>query len=412
MNKPDQVQQYILKILKVAVTKTGKPSDLLDERGVINIHDGDDTQGFEVFEKILYELKQQKILPLTYDFWKASSYRFEALDNAATECCMDFYRILACSSGVIRLFESENIHSVLIKGISIAKLYPMPEYRKSSDADILLADKNDAKKACALLEKNGFVREGESHSLHHIEYMSPAGVLVELHTEMAEPFDNENANRLLNELAAKGCEEGIRYVYAGDEVCIYDTAMLGLSIVIHALQHFMRKGMGIKMLTDWAVFIQNSGIDESGAQKLRLFLRNLKIEGFADALTRLSCFYLGADETVASLLCGDLKTPVKDWEEAFLADMFMGGEFGKASGDRMVNLRGGGVWDYFREFHHQMHLNFPGVGKVFVIWPALWAATLFRFLVNNRKLRGIKTGDILKNAGERGKIVSGMRLFR
>ena len=241
--------------------------------------------------------------------------------------------------------------------------------------------------------------------------MSQGNVLVELHTEMAEPFDNESANGLVNELAAAGCDKRAEFVYAGEAVYIYDNVTLGLSVVIHALQHFMRKGMGIKMLLDWAVFIQNSGIDENEAKELKGYLKKLNIMGFTDAMTRLSCYYLGTDISKAALLCEDCDSPLKDWEEAFLVDMFEGGEFGKAEDSRMVNLRGTGIKDYAREFHHQMHLNFPEAGKVFMIWPVLWVVTLVRFLVNNRKLRGVKTGDILKNAAERGKIAAGMRLF-
>lgn len=411
MHKADPVQRYILNILKITVMKAGDYSELLDERGHINIRSQDDPQGFEVFAGILCELENQKILPLTVDFWRKSAYRFELLEKEETECFMDFYRILSCAAAVTRLFEAQGIPGVVLKGISIAKLYPVPEYRKSSDADILLSKKEDVTAACELLEKNGFVRAGEAHSLHHIEFMSPTKVLVELHTDIAEPFDNENTNRCLERLVSEGCAKRIPFAYAGDETYIFEEPDLGLSIAVHALQHFMRKGMGIKMLLDWAAFIQYSGLDKTGAQKLKKSLNTLGIKGFTDAMTRLSCTYLGADISKASLICDDCKSSLAEWEEAFLADMFSGGEFGKASDERMVNLRGTGIGDYIREFHHQMRLNFPRLGKVFVIWPVLWVVTLLRFLKNNRKLRGTKTGDILKSAGERGRIVSGMKLF-
>ena len=411
MHKADPVQRYILNILKITVMKAGEPSDLLDERRFINIRSQDDPQGFGVFNRILHELESQKILPLTAGFWKKSAYGFEALEKETTECFMDFYRILSCAAAVTRLFEAQGIPCVVLKGISIAKLYPVPEYRKSSDADILLSRKDDAAAACELLEKIGFVRAGEAHSLHHIEFMSPTNVLVELHTDIAEPFDSENTNRCLEKLVSEGCDRRTPFTYAGDETYIFEAPDLGLSIAAHALQHFMRKGMGIKMLLDWAAFIQYSGLDKTGAQALIKMLNELGIKGFADAMTRVAITYLGLDISKASLVCDDCNSPLAEWEEAFLADMFSGGEFGKASGERMVNLRGTGIGDYIREFHHQMHLNFPTAGKVFVIWPVLWVVTLVRFLKNNRKLRGTKTGDILKSAGERGRIVSGMKLF-
>ena len=86
-------------------------------------------------------------------------------------------------------------------------------------------------------------------------------------------------------------------------------------------------------------------------------------------------------------------------------------EFGKSSKDRMVALRGSSLTDYVREFHHQMHLNFPKAGKCFLLWPALWVITLERFLRNNRKLRRVSTLDVMRKAGERGRIMRELKLF-
>ena len=85
-------------------------------------------------------------------------------------------------------------------------------------------------------------------------------------------------------------------------------------------------------------------------------------------------------------------------------------EFGKSKG-RMVALSGNGLFDYVREFHHQMHLNFPKAGKVFLFWPVLWTITLVRFLRNNRKVRSVSSKELLQNAGKRAKRVKGLHLF-
>ena len=52
-------------------------SELLDEKGEICIHDIDDPHGFDSFARINHVLETQKILPLTFDFWRGSSYFFE-----------------------------------------------------------------------------------------------------------------------------------------------------------------------------------------------------------------------------------------------------------------------------------------------------------------------------------------------
>ena len=89
----------------------------------------------------------------------------------------------------------------------------------------------------------------------------------------------------------------------------------------------------------------------------------------------------------------------------------MAEEFGKSSATRMVNLQGSKKSAYVKEFHHQMHLNFPKAGKCPLLWPVLWVITLVRFLVNNRRIRKVALKDVLKSAGDRGKLNEKLHIF-
>lgn len=88
------------------------------------------------------------------------------------------------------------------------------------------------------------------------------------------------------------------------------------------------------------------------------------------------------------------------------------GEFGMQEESRMVVIRRGGIGGYMREFHHQMCLNYPEKSKIPLLWPALWIAALGRFLINNRKRRGVSAIRILRKAGERGRQVEKLDLFK
>ena len=96
--------------------------------------------------------------------------------------------------------------------------------------------------------------------------------------------------------------------------------------------------------------------------------------------------------------------------EEFTADLFEAGEFGKVKG-RMVALRGNGLFDYVREFHHQMHINFPKAGKCFLLWPVLWVITLVRFLRNNKRVRDVSSRELFDNAKKRGRLVKKLHIF-
>ena len=92
--------------------------------------------------------------------------------------------------------------------------------------------------------------------------------------------------------------------------------------------------------------------------------------------------------------------------DALLRDILDAGEFGYSESERMVGMDGNSLTAYVREFHHQMHINFPKAGRVIFLWPALWIATLIRFLSNNKKLNRAPVSAIIKKAGERGRLVS------
>ena len=98
--------------------------------------------------------------------------------------------------------------------------------------------------------------------------------------------------------------------------------------------------------------------------------------------------------------------------DSYFMDFIGSAEFGKVSRDRMVALRGNGIDDYIREFHHQMKLRFPKESRIPLLWPILWILTLACFLINNRKIRNVSLGAVLKTAGKRGKMTEKLHLFK
>ena len=95
-----------------------------------------------------------------------------------------------------------------------------------------------------------------------------------------------------------------------------------------------------------------------------------------------------------------------------MAEIFEAEEFGHSSKDRMVVLRGTGLMDYAREFHHQMKLTYPKASRCIVLYPALWVMTLCGFLYRNRKVRGTSSRAIMKKAHKRSKLMEQIHLFR
>lgn len=321
------------------------------------------------------------------------------------------YRLLFLSKAVVGLIREMGVPCIVLKGVCVSKLYPVPELRKSGDVDVLILKPERIDDVCRRLKECGFTVNAEQHSEHHVGMKAPDNIEVEIHTMLAEPFDSKSINQYIGDIAAQ-CADSV----VGDDVMGVSLPRLGdayqaYSLLLHMLQHFLRAGFGLKLLCDWVVFWNHIYNKETEAVYLKL-VKDSGVKGFSDMVTKVCTRYLGLKyENVQFMFDGEDSEPDGTDVEAFIREVFDAEEFGKADKNRMVALRGTKISDYVREFHHQTCLNFPRASKVFILLPGLWAATLWRFLKNNRKLRGVSTRSVLKNAKERGKLMKNLKLF-
>lgn len=316
------------------------------------------------------------------------------------------YRLLFLCKYLVNNLKQAGIDVLIMKGVATASLYPVPEYRKSGDVDLLLTDVKRLDEAVEVLKRCGCRYEEEQHSHHHVVFITPENIEVELHTMLAEPFDNRRMNDYMAERLSYCIENVCVRNCMGLEFEILTPGYHAYELLLHMLQHFLRAGFGLKLLCDWVVF-WNSESDECERQEYLKLVCESGIKGFSDMITLICVKYLGLkEENIAwmnpdkSLQCG-----------GFLEEILEAEEFGKNDSNRMVAMRDNSLRGYVREFHHQMHLNFPRAGCIFILWPVLWGFTFVRFARNNKKVRGVKMGDVLRKAGQRSKVIGQMHLW-
>ncbi len=330
-------------------------------------------------------------------------------DRALT-CARQLYRLTFFSADLVRSLSDAGVESVLLKGSGVAALYPVPEYRKSGDVDLLLADPSRVGLACEALRRCGLTVVGEQDAHHHVSMRSPQGIEVELHVAITEDFDSDGLNRVVARCQA----EAVRHVRAvrllGCELPVLEDAYQALSLLLHMLQHFLRAGFGLKLLCDWVEFWARDVDPEQVDAYLRL-VDACGLEGFSRVVTSACVRRLGLEESTAVVMLEGGRPLDERLVDDFLREVFDAGEFGHSSSERMVALRGSSLVDVAREFHHQTRLNFPRACRCPVAWPVLWAATLARFLRNNRRVRGTTTGDVIAEARRRGDLVRRLGLF-
>lgn len=311
-------------------------------------------------------------------------------------------RLQALNSRLTALFSKEGITAVTLKGYAASRFYPVPEFRKTTDIDFFLFSEEDAEKAGRILCANGFKFSAEWHANHHFVLISEKNDVVELHTAWAEDFKEKHLNQYLKSLQKQSSAHCAQIDCDGAKLYVYDTAFQGFYLLIHMLQHFVGSGFGLRNLCDWVVLWESCDDEKARRDFVEMTCDSGTAE-FAKAVTSVCAQYLGLSREKSPFACGTLTE--KELTDELLRDILDAGEFGYSESERMVGMDGNSLASYVKEFHHQMHINFPKAGRVVLLWPVLWFATLIRFLNNNRRFNRAPLSAIMKKAGNRGNLV-------
>lgn len=393
--------------------------------GETSTEDADDkAKSVYVNDRVLEIMRRHTVIPIVFDpaSLKGEDATLSEIQRSTEKTALQSYHLLFETVRICEALEGEGILAAVLKGAAAASFFPVPEYRKSGDVDILLCDPEDIERAVSVMEKLGYQKSEVQDALHQVVFENGSGIEVELHIMLAEPFDNSKINEF-NEMLLPDIAKHIKKrEIMGYRIPVLDDDYQAYELLLHMLQHFLRRGFGLKLLCDWVCYwndaFSGAQADTDKTKRYRELVKEAGLKGFSDIITVVCYYYLGLKEEAAIAVTDagrkgmdSLRFTGKD-AAAFLREIFDAGEFGNNDGNRMVMLRDRGLFSYIREFHHQMHLNYPRAGKVFIFWPVLWLLTLIRFLINNRKVRKVSTMDIMKKAGERSKLMERIKLWR
>lgn len=366
------------------------------------------------YARVIAVAESHKVMALLHPVLEHAGLResiWKIVDRKGEQTVRQSYRLLMLSRYVIGLLKENGIDAILLKGCGTAAWYPVPELRKSGDIDLLFKSEDETRKALQILAQQGFVTTEDQPANHHIVCESRDSVSLELHMSLAEPFDSENTNRFLADCQKEYFAHRRVVDCMGVAFELTSDGYHAFYLLLHMLQHYVRAGFGVKLLCDWVVFWESPLSEEEKKIFLRLTQESGTF-GFAVMMTRVCVKYLGLREKQVEFLMQAEPKDVCDLTEELMAEIFEAEEFGHSSKDRMVVLRGTGLMDYAREFHHQMKLNYPKAGKIMVLYPVLWIMTLCGFLYRNRTLRKVSGRQILKKAKKRSQLTEQMRLFQ
>lgn len=268
-------------------------------------------------EKITEKAIEQNILPLVYFniFGEETNNKYYSLvmqSLANNERRMFFLGKLS------KELTEAGIEHCVLKGSSLAVLYPMPELRISGDVDMLI-NPADEKKVMKFMEERNFIvadRDGNAQNFtakHH-----KAG-LFEIHVKL---FDSEfdkyvlkNKFKVQEPFASMINPDGTKLNILGKNDGLYFAAS-------HMIKHFVKDGLGLRQISDWLLYVQKYGdaVDMAGFNSV---IEELGFEKFINAIYTIGNRYFGMN-----FEC------VEESPEDILSDMDEGGSFGHSDKDR------------------------------------------------------------------------------
>ncbi len=218
-----------------------------------------------------------------------------------------------------------SVRAVVLKGVVIKALYPEPDLRTMSDADILVPQDQFAV-ARSVMEQNGYTVVGREPGV--IAYGGPEGLRVELHEKL---FDTASYGFLsrLDEAEQFPISLTRREAVYGGEAYVYPPMEHALFMLCHMAKHMITTGFGLRQATDFALFAEayDKAVDWPAFWRAA---GRLGLAPFASAMLKLGARHLSLPQ--GGWADGAADDP--DAAEGLLLDLLDAGVFGNRTEER------------------------------------------------------------------------------
>lgn len=223
---------------------------------------------------------------------------------------------------VYDLAKENGITAVLFKGQGVAQNYRNPLHRNCGDIDLYIGEK-DFEKMNSLLRREGtdVLEECYKHTnmLWH-------DITIENHrvlTELSAPLANRALQREINRWYSNN---DLRKRTIGEaEVLLAPMAFDTAYVLVHAVQHFLNEGIGLRQICDWACML-TAQKKEAYKDETVALLKSFGMERAAKVLGALICEFMGGSRDILPI---DYEKHDIDTAKWLLEDIWIGGNFGQ-----------------------------------------------------------------------------------
>ena len=297
-------------------------------------------------------------------------------------CALRNDEVNAAQRDIIGILSDNGIRAAVLKGLSVARYYPKPEIRALGDID-LLVDVNQLRAVDNILREQGYTVSDSAHVFHRDYHKN--GIIVEVHHAVTDTPVSKGGRAAATMISS--------FLDHAELVEVCDTQFLTLSeshqalmLLLHMERHMVEKGIGLRQLCDWAVYINSVDPDNWHTKTSRL-LAECGLLFYAQVITKVCVTYLGLDAE-KNQWCMGVETALVD---AMMADVFQHGNLGvnnkRDVSDLFTDRRtlGQGKKNRLQRFISKLtsvaYKRYPITQQYRVLLPALWLFISVRYLV-------------------------------
>ena len=323
---------------------------------------------------------------------------YPSMKHQVKEMMLNYYQIEHFTRTTVSLLRENHIDCYLLKGLSLADCYPIPEYRKLGDLDLYLAEPEMLSQAQTVLESNGYILQDEL-SDHHVTYYytfpkTGRRFILELHYRVVGQYQYSRTNEIVDSVYSPAHLKKSSQMIHGYSYTVLPPTEYVFYMIHHMLKHYLYSGFGIRLICDFTFYLKRHE-SEIDFDQIHTWCRESRISHLYEIILESCRIYLGLPDSIDPQTHYDT-SDCQDFITQILKDGDMGTDVSQtlvgSSSYQKVNL-----FTYFREGHVQMKVRFPKASRFPILWPVLWMITFVCFIRNTYKVRNTTFLQTLRN---------------
>lgn len=219
---------------------------------------------------------------------------------------------LQSAKDLAKIWHEKGIRILVLKGFAFADYYPIPSQRPASDMDCYLCGKYE--EGNGVIEKLGIKVAREDYRHSTFQYKD---VFIENH-KICTTVRGGKQRRLFERYLRSLLENEPTRLLKDSCLEIPCDRFNALYFLQHSHRHFLREGITLRYICDWAMILKNANCFDPDFWKT---CEKNDLQSFAESLTRLAYIVCGVK---ASWIRGDVKLYIQDsmllWDCYHIAD--------------------------------------------------------------------------------------------